>query len=329
LTCLALEEEHPEAFDRGIAPFRLMRRMKAAFDGLGPHTSLQGLTLGIRLADPALKVVQQPHHAQVVVYAVPDDIAVAFDCQSRLTVAGSTKPSRTYGKHHGAVFHLNVPGGRDHTMSLLWTRSEGFWKVRSWREEPEDESPRALHTPPDVRPARVPADTTLVAAARGFLDSWLIRRNYDAAFQYFSPASYACYDLAREPRAPASTSPDDAGRQLRRSLEQAGSIVGTQRDLSAILEGIEPTHPALRVMDHPYARIFSLASLPDSLTEAMSCTARAAGAPFAPTASDTYGRGFGMAVHFRTQSGEAPVVRLLWMKDTAGWRIAAYDVEHP
>jgi hypothetical protein len=36
-----------------------------------------------------------------------------------------------------------------------------------------------------------------------------------------------------------------------------------------------------------------------------------------------------MTIEFRTESGEAPVVRILWVKEAAGWRIAAYDVEHP
>jgi hypothetical protein len=326
--CLALDEDDPAAFDRGMAPFVLMQRMKAAYDALGPHTSLAGLTLGVRLSMPGLRVVQQPHHPQVVIYSVPDDIAATFDCQSRLTPA-DRPPARAYGRYHGAVFHLNVPGGRDHTMSLLWARDAGFWKLVSWRAEPEDDGTRPLHTTPDLRSGRVAADPTLVAAARGFLESWLIRKQYDTAFAYFSPSSYACYDLVRGPKDPASTSPEDAGQRIRRALEDSGRAAGQPRDLNAILVGVEPTHPAVRVMDHAYARAFSLSSLPDSLTEAAGCAARRAGAPFAPAATPTYGRGFGMTLHFRTQSGEAPVVRLLWMKEGTGWRIAAYDVEHP
>ena len=42
---------------------------------------------------PALKVVQQPHHAQFVIYSVPDDIAASFDCESRLTI-GAPKTAR-------------------------------------------------------------------------------------------------------------------------------------------------------------------------------------------------------------------------------------------
>jgi hypothetical protein len=329
LTCLALDEDDPETFDRGMAPFKLMLRMKAAFDALGPHSSLNGLTLGVRLANPALRVVQQPHHAQVVIYSVPEDVAASFDCQSQLTAAAPAKASRSYGKYHGAVFHLNVPGGRDHTMALLWARDGGFWKLVSWRAEADDDTTRPLHTTPDVKTTRVPADATLVAAARGFLENWLIRKNYDAAFQAFSPASYACYDLTRPAGEPPSTSPEDAGRRIRAGLERAGNALGQRRDLGAVVFAAEPTHPAVRVMDHPSSKTFSLSSLPDTLTAAATCSARAAGTPYTPAASDSYGRGFGMTLEFRTESGEAPVVRILWVKEAAGWRIAAYDVEHP
>ena len=65
---------------------------------------------------------------------------------------------------------------------------------------------------------------SLARAARTFLESWLIRKDYDAAFRYISPASYACYDLARSPEAPASTSLDDAGQRLRANFARAGDL---------------------------------------------------------------------------------------------------------
>ena len=46
------------------------------------------------------------------------------------------------------------------------------------------------------------ADLALVHAAKTFVDTWLIRKDYDAAFRYRSTKSYARYDLARGPRGP-------------------------------------------------------------------------------------------------------------------------------
>jgi hypothetical protein len=90
------------------------------------------------------------------------------------------------------------------------------------------------------------------------VDTWLIRKDNDAAFRYLSTKSYACYDLVRGPDAAASTSLDDAGGKIRTSFERIGQRVGTSRNLEAIVEAAEPLHPAIRVMDQPYSRMFSV-----------------------------------------------------------------------
>ncbi len=142
-------------------------------------------------------------------------------------------------------------------------------------------------------------------------------------------ASYACYDLLRGPDAPASTSPEDAGRKIRASLERIGQSVGTSRQLDAIIEAAEPRHPAIRVMDQPYSRLFSLTSFPAALGDVVECDARARGAVPPDPLPLEYGEAFGMTFRFRTEGGDAPVLRLLWRKEDGTWRVRAYDVELP
>jgi hypothetical protein len=90
-----------------------------------------------------------------------------------------------------------------------------------------------------VKTVKIKADDTLVAAARDFLESWLLRRDYDEAFRYASPKAYACYDLVRGPDQPAAASAEDAGWKIRAALERAGesSPDGKRREL---------VHPAVR-----------------------------------------------------------------------------------
>ena len=329
LSCLAMENDDPAAFDRGMAPLTLMQRMRAARDVVGPQSSLADLTVGVRLASPALRVVTQPHHAQVVVYSVPDDVAAEFNCESRVALGVPTKVQQRYGTYHGAVFYIKGAGGPDYSVALLWARENGHWKIISWRADAEDDETPPLHTTPETKPARMPADRGLVAAARGFLESLLIRKDYDAAFKYFAPASYPCHDLGRPPGTPRSESVDDAGHRLRASLESVGSRIGPQKDLSAVLRGVEPAHPAVRVMDHADSRTFSLSSLPDGLTDAADCAVRARGEPFTGLTTGAYGRGFAMTAQFHTQAGDAPVIRMIWLNDNGTWRITAFDVQYP
>ena len=42
-----------------------------------------------------------------------------------------------------------------------------------------------------------------------------------------------------------------------------------------------------------------------------------------------YGKAFGMNVRFKTKGGEAPVLRMLWVKDPVAWRITTYGIESP
>ena len=70
----------------------------------------------------------------------------------------------------------------------------------------------------DAPVVRIKSDPTLVQSAHGFLEAWLVRKDSDAAFTYLSTKSYRCYDLERSPDAPASTSPDDAGSEIRGGL---------------------------------------------------------------------------------------------------------------
>ena len=327
--CLAEDSDDPFTVDRGIAPFVISRSLKAAHDAIGQHASLEGLTTGVRLALPALRVVEQPHHAQYVIYSVPDDVAAAFDCDSRLKLGDPKKSRRRYGDYFGTTFNINTPNGRQHSMALLWAREDGYWKIVSWKAEPAGDDASQQDASPVVKTVKIKADDTLVAAARDFLESWLLRKDYDAAFRYVSPKAYACYDLLRTPDQPAAASAEDAGRKIRAGLERAGDQFGKRRSVDEFVEGVQPFHESIRVMEHRYSRTFALYSVPDKLAEAAGCVYRAGGGGFTGDPRPVYGNAFGMNVRFKTPGGEAPVLRLLWFKESGAWHITVYDVETP
>jgi hypothetical protein len=176
---------------------------------------------------------------------------------------------------------------------------------------------------------RIKAEVPFINAAKDFVETWLVRKDYDAAFRFLSTASYACYDLVRGPDLPVSTSAEDAGRKIRASLERIGQSVSTSRKLDTIIEAAEPLHPAIRVIDQPYSRLFSLTSFPAALDAVVECDARARGAVPPDPVPPEYGEAFGMTFRFQTQGGDAPVLRLLWRKEQGTWRVTAFDVELP
>jgi hypothetical protein len=325
--CLSQDSDNPADFDRGMAPFQLMVNLKSANDALGPQTSLERLTVGTRLTLPGLRAVKQPHHAQFVIYSVPDDVATALDCESRLTPANPDKVKRVYGNYFGVTFY--VDGRSDFPVALLWAQDDGYWKIVSWKVGGSTATGPDPDPVPASKPQRINADLTLVRAARDFLESWLARKDYDAAFRYVAPAAYACYDLERGQDQPPAASQEDAGRRLRANLESSGKTLGTSRSLESLLIAAEPTHPSTRVMDHPFARVFSLSSPPNALADATECGARAADAVIPDPMPLEYGNAYAMTVRFRVERGEAPVLRLLWRRENGTWRITSYGVELP
>ncbi len=129
--CLAQDSPDPSAFDRGLAPVQIMVNLKAAHDALARHDSLEGLAIGVPLPLPGLRAVSQSHQGQFALYEVPDDLAVRFDCATRLTPGAPTKRPRAYGQHFGSTFR--VAGARNDTsIALLWAREDGYWKIVSW-----------------------------------------------------------------------------------------------------------------------------------------------------------------------------------------------------
>ena len=326
--CLADAGIAPASLDRGMAPYQLMMNLKAARDALGAHTSLEGLTTGVRLANPTLKVVRQSHHAQFVIYSVPDDVAEAFECQNPLPTFEVKPARRRYGNYFGTIFY--VGGRKNTTVALLWARDNDYWKIVAWQTGFETRAAPSPDTP-DVKIVRAAADRSLVDAARDFLESWFIRKDYGSTFQYLSERSYACYNLMRDPEQPAATSTADAALKVRAAIERAGQEAGTARDLDQLLSSVEPVHPAVHLLYHRYARTFALTSVPTALADAMDCAARAKGPHFTGVTGSgaDYGTAFGMNVRVQAAGGEAPVLRLLWLKENGKWRIAAYDVEAP
>ena len=327
--CLAQEGEDPSSLDRGMAPFQLMAKLKAAHEAVGPRKSLDGLLTAVHPSKPELRAVKHARDPQFALYSVPDDVAARFDCESRLTPGDPDKAKRKYGDYFGSIFRVTTAQGKGQTVALLWAKEGGYWKVASWQAEPDVDTRLAFAPAVDVAVVRIKADPAFAQASKSFLDAWLIRKNYEAAFRYLSTRSYACFNLNRPSGQTAASSPEDAARQLRTGLETAGNRVGKVRSLDAVVAAAEPVHPAVRVMDHADSKTFALSSVPNALAEAADCAARAGGVRLPREIPQEYGQAFGMTVRFLTRDGEGPVLRTLWMQENGAWRITSYGVETP
>lgn len=325
--CLSQDMDDPSNYDIGQAPFQLLGGLKAAHDALGKRASLDDAIVGVRPTRPGLKIVTQPNHARVVITLVPDDIAAAFDCESQLTLGDASKTPRAYGNYFGATFFIK--GSRDQQLSLLWARENDYWKIVSWNTGGDEDAEPGPEAVPVVPVTRVVENPAFAKAAKTFLETWLVRKDYDAAAAFLAPASYGCYDLERDQALPAAASMADAGKLIRAGLARTGDAIGKAGNLAAILAPANPFHPAVRIMNHRDASTFTLTSLPNQLGDLAECSARASGGKVPETVALEYGNALGTNVRFKTLGGDAAILRLLWRQVDGAWKITSYSVETP
>jgi len=326
--CIELEQGEP--VDRGMAPYQLMMAMKAVKDEIGAQTSLEGVTLGVRLTERALKVVRQPHHARFVLYSIPDDVAQSFDCANRTTLA-TKAPSRfyrEYGNYFAAVLFIETPDGAGETLALLWAKQGDYWKIISYESEPATDVAR-LSERPDVDVPRIAVDTEFSSTVDRFLQAWLIDGDSDAAFSYMAPESYSCYDLYRGESDPVADNDEQAGQFIDERMGRVRDAIGQPTNLDDVIVGVEPSHPMIRIMEHERSNAYALVSVPDVVRQLANCSFRASKGVVPDTMPADYGNTAGTMFRFRTVGGEAPVYQLIWAKIDGAWKISAYKVEDP
>jgi len=330
--CLQLEQEAP--LDRGMAPIILGKGMAAVHDALGKVSSLEDATVGVRLNHPELKVVENQHHAQFVLYDVPTDVAASFQCINRTKAVAQTsaKADRRYGEYYGSIFYIGGPV-RGETVALLWVKERGYWKIISYETEVEGEDPNL----PDLRPTetvevkRTEGDPRLISVAEDFHRTWLIDKNAKRAHEFLSPRAYSCYNFFRTADRLEAKSTEEAGRSILEGLERVTREVPDASSLNEIIAGVEIVDPQLFVVTHPDESAFSLVAGPNQMGEGADCTRRARGEEIQDdeTSIRDYGNYFATGFQFKVDQGEGATLALVWAREGGEWKIIAYDVKTP
>ena len=330
--CLQFEQEAP--VDRGMAPFILVKGMTAVHDAVGEVSKLEDVAVGVRLNDPELKVVENPHHAQFVLYDVPTDVATSFECINRTEAVAqaSVKADRRYGEYYGSIFYIGGPV-RGETVALLWAKEAGYWKIISYETEVEGEDPNL----PDIRPTEkvefktTDGDPRLLSVAEDFHRAWLLERNAKRAHGFLSSRAYSCYDFFRTADRPHAKSREEAGEYILEGMERVSKDVPDASSLAEIIEGVEVADPLLLIVEHPNESAYTAVAGPDQMGENADCARRARGEEIMDeeTSLRDYGNYFATGFQFKVDRGEGATLALVWAKESGEWKIVAYDVKTP
>jgi len=324
-TCLQSEGEGK----RGMAPYIMLERMEKAGERIGKAKRLGDVSIGIQLSNPEFRIVAQPHHAQFVLYEIPEDIALSRDCAGRsLADTSGTEISGNSGKHFGVLFYLRGAGFVGEPVMLLWAKEGSYWKIVSYEVEPEPtEMPFPIvYRGDDFTIDRVEGDPGFIEQNNEFLTAWLLEDRFDEAMGIFSPRCFSCVNLyPREDRSQTRSDQDAAGI-LRRGLEQIARGVNKSR-LADSIEGVDPTHRDIRIIGHQREDAYTLLSMPDHIAGAFDCSRF--GTQAEDPDSGTYGNHYATAFRFRARSGAPAALLLIWGKEEGEWRIIACHVVTP
>ena len=177
--CLAEDKDDPLTVDCGIAPLveqelsGCSRRHRPARLARGPDHRLVRLPLpglpGCSPTSPTTRNTSSTQYPTISPRRLPARAAAAGYAEQWCCQETTQTP--------GATFNINTPNGGEHSMALLWARDDGYWKIVREGGTGGRRRFAVRDASPVVRPVRFKADDTLVAAARDFLQSRLLRRD--------------------------------------------------------------------------------------------------------------------------------------------------------
>jgi len=314
--------------DYGIAPLMILDATTTASNAIGKIRNLQQIVKPETLENPRLRRVEEYEGSDLfVLYEVPEDLALKFDCASRNNPAvEKPEESDKYGKYFGAVFRLNTPSGKEGgTVVLLWTKEDKHWRIVSYEIDP---GVRELGEVPDMRPPlnvttqRMRGDPAFLAAVDKFGIHWGTGE-IEQALSYFTPGSLGCVGLYLEDEE-IPPSEDEARTRLRRGLENVYQAFSQAADITSLQQPVEFVHPDIRAIDHPKADRYSLAGLPDHMGEAYGCKVSLNETTWEEPRNKRYSTYYAAAIQFNLVGEDPAILYLLWSKVDNTWKITSF-----
>ncbi len=323
----------------GLIPFYILEQMKKTNKAIGKKASLAEAASGVQLKDPSLKILNQPHNTQFVMFEVPNDTAFEFECGNRNSLTASDaakKPSRKYGDYFGTALHLKSPQATGGTLLILWTKEDDYWKVVSWEVEPDKveqaKTPNLGIAPAaaEIKTERVPGDPGLITATQSFFDDWFVKQNFDKTIGYFSPQCYPCVNLYLQQGGKMVRNSEEARRNILDGTKKIAAAIGRKEKLEDAIAGIVPVHPDVKVVTHPQEQAYTLLGVPDEIAKAVDCKRQVEGRqpPQKVSGPAVYGNYYGSIFQLKVP-GSPAALKFLWAKENGQWKIIAYSVEVP
>lgn len=325
--------------DPGITPHYILKQMRNVNEALGKPATLADVIEGVRITKPELKlkVVPQDQHAQFVMYAVPETLAMSLDCAERAMLPGETvqmKSREKYGEYFGTSLRVKIPRGEGSLLYLIWAKEGKYWKIVSWDVEPVELEQAVVPEVGDAIPVAGPLERTsgdpqFLGAVQSFFSEWFIKQDYPMVAAAFTEETYPCINYYRKLNGKEPLPEKQVSQRLRDALEEISNAVGRKQKLRDAIQGIEPSLNTLKLVSHPEESSYVLVDVPDEIATAFVCTKRTEDwRSTIQQGKPHYGNYYGSIFQLNVP-GEPAVLALLWSKRDNRWKVMAFSVEMP
>jgi hypothetical protein len=315
-----------------LVPRKLWNDLEETNFVVGKPARLSDAIARVNLQSGALLPIEHKYATEFDLVKVPDDVAAEFTCSD---TGPALQAQRKYGTYYGAAFRIKAPkNASSGSLLLIWRKEQGYWKIVSQAVDPglaeEDSVPDspALSSTLQPAPAEKNADRAMIRATELFFDALFVNRDYEAAFRFFAPSSYACLSLAVQPEQRSASDTANAAESLRGHLRQIASRSPRAHTLEQIIERFDPDNPTLGVVHQAQERAYLLTRVPESEAPDLFCAQ-----PGNRTGNDpsAIGRGPYFGTFFKIiEPGDEPAgLGLLWAKENVDWKIVAFQMDQP
>ena len=132
---LSVDEQAPQTPEEYAA--RIRKGLTIVGKDVGPARHLPDVIEPVVPDHDDLKLVSHPGQDAYTVVAVPDYLAESFSCEKWSTkqpyqATADDPQAKTYGKYYATLFALRTPGNHPASLTFLWSKVDGQWKIVSY-----------------------------------------------------------------------------------------------------------------------------------------------------------------------------------------------------
>ena len=275
-----------------------------------------------------LKEAKNAYPSEFRLVSVPSDIGADEECVPEPDDESGKRPQE---KYYGTAFKEKQDSNGNKMISLLWAQEGGYWKIIAIRIEDSSDAgiiPKnaTVTAPAEEEPKSIAGDPGAVKDITQFYQTWVAKRDSAQASKFASQQSYACL---RAPSAAEKSLTPSA--RIRSGLELALERVPQETNLSAMMSSVQPVNDLLRPVEQENSRAFAIMAVPDQMADSFKCQNRQLPekTPELKPVDAKYGTYYLSASRLNFGEEESPALLVLWAKEKAGWKVAAWAVEVP